>query len=257
MRTSYLLSSSKTDPYVILKLGDKVIRSKRNSQTTVIGPPGEPIWNQDFHMFVTNPTRQKLYIEAKDSLGFTDLSIGSREVDLGSLEDTVPTDIIVVLKGWGLLRPRPVGEIILRLTYKAYVEDEEDEKIEARSMDLDVSDDELSDFDERDTAVYEQLGKSMSSGTDKESFMDLLAALIVSEEFQGIVASETGNGKSVDEFKTGVSTSRQHTPARSVEQKSDTFPENFGESALFWLAIITSISVLIALNVSGSSIFNP
>ncbi|KAK4371217.1 hypothetical protein RND71_010692 [Anisodus tanguticus] len=247
----------KTDPYVILRLGDKVIRSKRNSQTTVIGPPGEPIWNQDFQMFVTNPTRQKLYVEAKDSLGFTDLSIGSGEVDLGSLEDTVPTDVVVVLRGWGLLGPRPVGEISLRLTYKAYVEDEEDERIEARSKDLDASDDELSDFDERDTAVYEQLGKSVSSGADKESFMDLLAALIVSEEFQGIVASETGYTKSVDDFKTRVSTSRQRTSARSVQQTSDTPPENLGESALFWLAIITSISVLIALNVSGSSIFNP
>ncbi|KAK4373425.1 hypothetical protein RND71_008809 [Anisodus tanguticus] len=255
-KLSYIIYG-KTDPYVILRLGDKVIRSKRNSQTTVIGRPGEPIWNQDFHMFVTNPTRQKLYIEAKDSLGCTDLTIGSGEVDLGSLEDTVPTDVVVVLRGWGLLGPRPVGEILLRLTYKAYVEDEEDERIEARSKDLDASDDELSDFDERDTAVYEQLGKSVSSGTDKESFMDLLAALIVSEEFQGIVASETGNNKSVDDFKTRVSTSRQRTPARSVQQTSDTPSENFGESTLFWLAIITSISVLIALNVSGSSIFNP
>lgn len=38
--------TGKTDPYVILKLGEQVIRSKKNSQTTVIGPPGEPIWNQ-------------------------------------------------------------------------------------------------------------------------------------------------------------------------------------------------------------------
>lgn len=36
----------KTDPYVILSLGNQVIRSKKNSQTTVIGPPGMPIWNQ-------------------------------------------------------------------------------------------------------------------------------------------------------------------------------------------------------------------
>lgn len=41
-----LYCSGKTDPYVNLRLGDQVIRSKRNSQTTVIGPPGEPIWNQ-------------------------------------------------------------------------------------------------------------------------------------------------------------------------------------------------------------------
>lgn len=32
-------------------------------------------------MFVTNPRGQKLYIEAKDSLGFTDLTIGSGEVN--------------------------------------------------------------------------------------------------------------------------------------------------------------------------------
>lgn len=39
-------SPGKTDPYVVLRLGNQVIRSKKNSQTTVVGPPGEPIWNQ-------------------------------------------------------------------------------------------------------------------------------------------------------------------------------------------------------------------
>ena len=38
--------SGKTDPYVVLSLGDQLIRSKKNSQTTVLGPSGEPIWNQ-------------------------------------------------------------------------------------------------------------------------------------------------------------------------------------------------------------------
>lgn len=41
-----LIHSGKTDPYVVLSIGDQIIRSKKNSQTTVIGPPGEPIWNQ-------------------------------------------------------------------------------------------------------------------------------------------------------------------------------------------------------------------
>ncbi|KAH7537903.1 hypothetical protein FEM48_Zijuj03G0142300 [Ziziphus jujuba var. spinosa] len=40
------LDKSKTDPHIILSLGVQVIRSKKNSETTVIGPPGEPIWNQ-------------------------------------------------------------------------------------------------------------------------------------------------------------------------------------------------------------------
>ncbi|XP_060667802.1 large ribosomal subunit protein eL6-like [Ziziphus jujuba] len=44
--SSGLLLVGKTDPYVILSLGDQVIRSKKNSETTVIEPPGEPIWNQ-------------------------------------------------------------------------------------------------------------------------------------------------------------------------------------------------------------------
>lgn len=43
--------TGKTDPYVVLSLGDQVIQSKKNSQTTVIGPPGEPIWNQVRFLF--------------------------------------------------------------------------------------------------------------------------------------------------------------------------------------------------------------
>ena len=115
------------------------------------------------------------------------------QVDLASLKDTVPTDRIVVLQGgWGLFRRGSSGEILVRLTYKAYVEDEEDDKTEGESMDTDVSDDEMSDSEEVNP-TFEQRLRGMSNGTDKESFMDVLAALIVSEEFQGIVASETGS----------------------------------------------------------------
>ncbi|XP_059649859.1 tricalbin-3-like [Cornus florida] len=249
----------KTDPYVILSLGDQIIRSKKNSQTTVIGPPGEPIWNQDFHMLVANPRKQKLYIQVKDSLGFTNLTIGSGEVDLGSLQDTVPTDRIVVLRGgWGLLRKKPSGEILLRLTYKAYVEDEEDERTEPKSMDTEASEDELSDTDESD-ATYEQRERDSSNGTENESFMDVLAALIVSEEFQGIVASETGNPRSADDVKTTATTTLRPRglSAETIQSYPDSGSEGSGGSALFWLAVLTSILVLIAINMGGSSFFNP
>ncbi|XP_027354263.1 tricalbin-3 [Abrus precatorius] len=247
----------KTDPYVILSVGNQVIRSKKNSQTTVIGPPGMPIWNQDFHMLVSNPKKQKLFIQVKDALGFVDLTIGTGEVDLGSLKDTVPTDRIVVLQGgWGVLGKRSSGEILLRLTYKAYVEDEEDDKTVLDSIYTDASDDELSDSeanvtnekDERET-VYE---------TDKESFMDVLAALIVSEEFQGIVASETGFSKVLDNgSSTGSKVSKSPVPnAESIPSGLDN-SDGSGGSGLFWLAVITSISLLIALNIGGSSLFNP
>lgn len=37
---------------------------------------------QDFHMLVADPRKQKLYIQVKDSLGFTDLTIGTGEVNI-------------------------------------------------------------------------------------------------------------------------------------------------------------------------------
>lgn len=132
------------------------------------------------------------------------LLIGNIQVDLGSLKDTVPTDKIVVLQGgWGFLGKRSCGEILLRLTYKAYVEDEEDDKTEMSSIYTDVSDDELSDSEANVTDEREE--RNSLYETDKESFMDVLAALIVSEEFQGIVASETGFGKVLDNGSNAAS----------------------------------------------------
>ncbi|XP_050228377.1 synaptotagmin-2-like isoform X2 [Mercurialis annua] len=241
----------KTDPYVVLSLGDQTIRSKKNSQTTVIGAPGEPIWNQDFDMLVANPRKQKLCIQVKDSLGFTDLTIGTAEVDLGSLQDTVPTDRILVLQGgWGLFRKRSSGEILLRLTYKAYVEDEDDDKSAVESIDTDASDDELSDSDELNVPL-DSMARESSNESDKESFMDVLAALIVSEEFQGIVASETGSNKIFDDVSAAGPRGRN---AESVPSNTNSSSEG---SVIVWLAILTSILVLIAISVDGSSFFNP
>ncbi|XP_077247074.1 calcium-dependent lipid-binding (CaLB domain) family protein [Tasmannia lanceolata] len=249
----------KTDPYVVLSLGDQVIRSKKNSQTTVIGPPGEPIWNQDFHMLVTNPRKQRLSVQVKESFGFTDFTIGSGEVELGSLKDTVPTDKIIALQGgWGLFRGGSSGEILLRLTYKAYVEDEEEDGIEGESLDNDLSDDESLDSDEADDR-YEQNQSDFSVERETESFMDVLAALLVSEEFQGIVASETGNIKSSEEVKNPESTGSipQGRNAEFIQLDSESSSESPGGSALFWFAVITGLAVLISINVGGSSFFNP
>ncbi|KAG2701689.1 hypothetical protein I3760_06G056600 [Carya illinoinensis] len=245
----------KTDPYVILSLGDQTICSKKNSQTTVIGPPGEPIWNQDFHMLVVNPRKQKLYIQVKDSLGFAELTIGEGEVNLGSLHDTVPTDRIVVLHGgWGPFRKGSSGEILLRLTYKAYVEDEDDNRNEAHSTYVGISDDGLFDSD-----LSNHTDKKGQSGTDKESFMDVLATLIMSEEFQGIVASETGNPKLLDDLSTiGSMLPRScGLNAESIPFNCTGVPKGYRGSALFWLAAITCVSVLLAIRTGGPGFFNP
>ncbi|KAK5776772.1 hypothetical protein PVK06_044736 [Gossypium arboreum] len=257
-RKLFYVFYGKTDPYVTLSLGDQVIRSKRNSQTTIIGPPGEPIWNQDFHLLVANHRKEKLCIQVKDSLGFLDLTIGTGEVDLGTLKDTVPSDQIVVLQGaWGVFGKRSAGEILLRLTYKAYVEDEEDDTTVVGSVDTDASDDELSDSDELNVTNVQGV-KQFTDETDKESFMDVLAALIVSEEFQGIVSSEPGSKSFDDISRTGsLKTRFSGVNGESLPSDSDKGSESSGGSILLWFAVITSVSVLIALSISGSSFFNP
>ncbi|KAJ4775513.1 Calcium-dependent lipid-binding (CaLB domain) family protein [Rhynchospora pubera] len=237
----------KTDPYVTMTLGDQVIKSKKNSQTTVIGRPGEPIWNQDFLLLVTNPKKQKLSLQVKDSFGFTEITIGSGEVELGSLQDTVPTDRIVTIRGGlGLFGKRTSGEVLLRLTYKAYVDDEEEEKVQypGSKVEYPESDDDMPE------SGYNKWG---ATDKERESFMDLLAALLVSEEFQGIVSSESfrdsdlnGNGSRGNGGGSGGSI-----------VDSEVISGDSKDPALIWLAALTSVAVLVSLNIGGSSFFNP
>ncbi|KAF3794960.1 Synaptotagmin-2 [Nymphaea thermarum] len=248
----------KTDPYVVLTLGDQVIRSKKNSQTTVIGPPGSPIWNQDFHILVVDPREQRLRVQVKDSFGFTDFTIGRGEVELASLKDTVPTDKVITLRsGWGILNKGSSGEILLRLTYKAYVEDEEDDT-KVKQLENDMSDDESLNYEEAE-GFYGPIERNSSDGTEREYFMNVLAALIVSEEFQGIMAFDSGSmGSSEEATKTDTNmqmSSGLGSKADAIDPESSF--NDPGGSEISWLAVITSIAVLIASSVDGSNVFNP
>ncbi|KAJ8465989.1 hypothetical protein OPV22_028541 [Ensete ventricosum] len=246
----------KADPFVVLTLGDQVFRSKKNSQTTVTGPPGEPIWNQDFDLFVVNPGKQKLYIQVKDSFGFTDFTVGTAEVELEALQDTVPADRVVALRGgWSLFRNKSSGEVLLRLTYKAYVEDEEDDLLETEFVDDDAPDD-ISDYD-RSNGTCEQSG--YPSGKEREAFMDVLAALIVSEEFQRIVTSETENSEVTGESRNVTS---PVSTTIGLTDETSTIDSNRSSSSsddleLVWLAVVTGTVVLIASTMGDSSLFNP
>nr|CAB3451580.1 unnamed protein product [Digitaria exilis] len=241
----------KTDPYVVMILGDQVIKSKKNSQTTVIGLPGEPIWNQDFHLLVTNPRKQNLTIQVKDSIGLIDITIGTGEVELGSLKDTVPTDKIVTLYGgWGLLGKREAGEVLLRLTYKAYVEDEEDEAVKSEFGGGYVSDEDVLDY------VQGDIGKGGDFlGKERETFMDLLAALLVSEEFQGIVSSEAGSSRDPDQV--GSVSGSVDSVVSPVATNAETVSNSSTDTALLWLAAITSVMVLVSSDLGASGYFNP
>ena len=131
---------------------------------------------------------------------------------------------MVLQGGWGLFKKRSSGEILLRLTYKAYVEDEEDDKTAVDPTDTEDEDDELSDSDE--SSAYENDKTESANETDKESFMAVLAALIVSEEFQGIVASETGNSRVSDDFSN---TASKMSRLRSIDAES--VPPNSSNSS--------------------------
>ncbi|KAL5983096.1 hypothetical protein ACLOJK_017177 [Asimina triloba] len=248
---------AKTDPYVVLRLGDQVYRSKKNSQTTIIGPPGEPIWNQDFLLLVANPKKQRLCIQVRDSFGFTDFSIGTAEVMLSSLQDTVPLDKVVILQGgWGVFRKGASGEILLRLTYKAYVEDEEDYKLQTNPSNGELSDDESMKSDQF-VGTYKQDQQHHTDEIERESFMDVLETFHLSDEFQGIVASETGNTKSSKVTTSSATISPNNRRAEFVPLDSDRSFEAPGGSALFWFAVIVGIALLISINIGGSSLFNP
>lgn len=151
---------------------------------------------------------------------------------MGSLQDTVPTDRIVVLQGgWGFRGKGSAGEILLRLTYKAYVEDEEDDKTEEDSIDIDASDDELSDTEEANVTDQKGVRDSMYQ-TDKESFMDVLAAIIVSEEFQGIVTSEAGFTKGLDNGSNTASKVPKSSVANAESTPSSDNSEGSGGTIL-------------------------
>lgn len=189
------------------------------------------------------------------------------------------------------------GEILLRLTYKAYVEDEEDDKRNAKATYADASDDEMSDSEEPSSFV--QNDKIPSDDIGQESFMNVLSALILSEEFQGIVSSEAGNNK-LDDGESRVSPVPSKAGADSKSRQKD--PGNGDISdlevknansdrgsiddggiwrlcllmnlflwllvlnylsflisglALLWFSVITSVLALVAINMGGSSFFNP
>ncbi|KAI5409521.1 hypothetical protein KIW84_055087 [Lathyrus oleraceus] len=148
-------------------------------------------------MLVSNPKKQKLNIQVKDALGFADLSIGTGDhlfchLSIVLLQrHSTNRQNCGLRRGWGFRGKGSSGEILLRLTYKAYVEDEEDDKTGEDLIDIDASDDELSDTEEANVTDQKGVRDSMYQ-IDKESFMDVLDAIIVSEEFQGIVTSEVG-----------------------------------------------------------------
>ena len=52
-----------SDPHCILTIGQQEVRSKRDSDTSIRGKAGNPVWNQDFFFLIEDPFTQKLVVQ--------------------------------------------------------------------------------------------------------------------------------------------------------------------------------------------------
>lgn len=245
---------SKTDPCVLLILGDQVIKSKRNSQTSVFGPPGSPIWNQDFQLLVVDPKTERLTVRVRDYFGLKALTIGVGEVDLSDLQDTVPVDRLVRLTGgWGPFEKRFSGELMLRMTYTAYVEDEEREEVTL----LPNNGGYLSEVDENDADAAPLLKKVVNKAVDSVgseiSLSNVFASVIA--ELNGEALGETlvSQGGSNGDASLGKSdgTNENAFAVQAGEAGED------GRTALLLLGLVTGLVVLVDISINFSNLLNP
>lgn len=253
----------KTDPYVVLILGDQVIRSKKNSQTSVFGPPGSPIWNQDFQLLVVDSKAQRLAVHVRDYFGLTTLTLGVGEVDLSALQDTVPADRVVrLMGGWGPFRKRFVGEILLRLTYTVYVEDEDEESKEETPFHPRGY---LSETDENPDAVSllnEVVNKAMESVEGGSSITDMFKAIIAevnSEALEGTLLSEGGKNRvaAVDGRSLGNENRSDGQDRKPLAVQADEAERADGRTVLIWLGLVTGLAVLVDISLNFSNLLNP
>jgi Ca2+-dependent lipid-binding protein len=75
-----------SNPYCILALGDQVIESKRNKETSHPAGHKDPVWNQDFEFLVEDPGRQKLMLRVRDSTLTLNPNIGYCRISLTDLK---------------------------------------------------------------------------------------------------------------------------------------------------------------------------
>lgn len=99
-----------SDPYVTLRVGDTIVRSKTIWATT------EPVWNENFKINVRNSTAQYLQVAGWDAnLVTNDRRLGNAGVNLDSLCDGKKHEVRVELEGMG-----GGGIVDLEVQYKKF-----------------------------------------------------------------------------------------------------------------------------------------
>ncbi|CAK9198291.1 unnamed protein product [Sphagnum troendelagicum] len=267
----------KTDPYVVLLLGEQVIRSKKNSRTSILGPPGAPVWNQDLKLLVVDPKVQRLKLRVRDTIGFTTITVGSIEVPLDDLQDTVPVDKVLSLQSGLVPFPKRFsGKLLLRLTYKAYVEDEEeigvgDSPVTNKLWD-EIGNFISSEMREREPSSMEQSPRVKTISVDAESSdkgfrltNPLITQTLSGSNGNGRVNSEKENlsdptvkGPTLVENPALQEQQKKEASSRLLIQsvaKSDGY--SYAGSTIMWLAVVAGLSLVVALDLNVANLFNP
>eukprot|EP00271_Cylindrocystis_brebissonii_P008694 TRINITY_DN23173_c0_g1_i1.p1 TRINITY_DN23173_c0_g1~~TRINITY_DN23173_c0_g1_i1.p1 ORF type:complete len:1089 (-),score=143.19 TRINITY_DN23173_c0_g1_i1:302-3568(-) len=118
-----------SNPFCVLTLGEQVVESKRNRETSHPAGSTDPVWNQDFQFWVEDPLHQKLTVRIRDAAITLHPDIGYIEIPTWQLQDCVPMSVSLPLMRDGPFGTKPVqGELRLLLTYKSYVDEEADKR---------------------------------------------------------------------------------------------------------------------------------
>ncbi|MCO5594626.1 hypothetical protein L7F22_048659 [Adiantum nelumboides] len=101
-----------SDPYVVMRIGECVVRSKTVWATTT------PVWNQQFEINVKDPSTQYMQIAAWDAnLVTDDRRLGNSGINLEDLSDGEKHEVRVELEGMG-----GGGILTIEVQYKRFEE---------------------------------------------------------------------------------------------------------------------------------------
>ncbi|KAH7291054.1 hypothetical protein KP509_30G074700 [Ceratopteris richardii] len=107
-----------SDPYVVLRIGESVVRSKTLLATTT------PVWNERFEINVQDPSSQFLQVAVWDANLMTDdRRLGNFGVDLKDLCDGEKHEVTVELEGMG-----GGGVLNLEVQYRCFEDIEKERK---------------------------------------------------------------------------------------------------------------------------------
>ncbi|KAL3691086.1 hypothetical protein R1sor_004737 [Riccia sorocarpa] len=214
-----------SNPYCTLALGDQVMESKRNKETSHPSSFRDPVWNQDFLFLVEDPKKQKLVVRVRDSPLTLSPNIGYCQVSLADLQDCVPRTHWVSLTRDGAFGPKKVaGKVRLIFTYKSFVEEENNDPASPY----------IKVFTSEATEKLEEEGIPMSAGLD----VDPLAKTLPSAQWDS-----PDSDSDVDVKFSPAKVVVSNEPAKGEPATISEGRES--KTGAFWLVFVTTMAYII------------